>query len=66
LLLLNLTGANWAAMGDAERTKDRQKDRQKVGSDVLGAQMEMHSSLIAFLSLLFSSFTLLLFSIFIL
>jgi hypothetical protein len=24
-LLLNITGANWAAMGDAERTKDRQK-----------------------------------------
>jgi hypothetical protein len=28
LLLLNLTGANWVATGDAERTQDRQTDRK--------------------------------------
>jgi hypothetical protein len=28
LLLLNLTGANWAAVGDAERTRYRQIDRK--------------------------------------
>jgi hypothetical protein len=48
--------------GDAERTKDRKTDMQKVGSGVLGAQMEMLNSLIAFLSNN-SSFASLLFSI---
>jgi hypothetical protein len=47
LLLLNLTGANWAATGDARRTQDRQTDR-KLGPGVLGARVEMHSSLMAF------------------
>jgi hypothetical protein len=27
-LLLNLTGPNWAVMGDAKRTQDRQADRK--------------------------------------
>jgi hypothetical protein len=57
LLLPNLTGANWVATGDAERTKDRQTDR-KLGPDVLGTQVEMHNPS-GFFSLLFSSFTLL-------
>jgi hypothetical protein len=49
------------AMGDAERTKNRQTDMQKAGgSGVLGAQREMHNSLVTFLIL----FALLLFSIF--
>jgi hypothetical protein len=34
-LLLNLTGANWAAMGDAERTQNRQTDR-KIGARCSG------------------------------
>jgi hypothetical protein len=50
-------------MGDAERTKDRQTDMQKVGSGVLGTQMETPSSLIASFLCLYSlraySFTIL-------
>jgi hypothetical protein len=42
LLLLNLTGANWVAMGDAEKTQDRQTDR-KLGPGVLGTWVEMHN-----------------------
>jgi hypothetical protein len=43
------TEPNWPqlrAMGDAERTQDRQTDR-KLGPGVLGAWVEMHNSLIA-------------------
>jgi hypothetical protein len=64
LFLLNLAGANWAVTGDAERTKDKEKDR-KLGTGVLGAQVETHNHHFIF-SLLFSSFTLFLFFIYIL
>jgi hypothetical protein len=47
LLLLDLSGPNWVVMGDAERTKDRQTDRQKVGPGVLGTWVETLNSLIA-------------------
>jgi hypothetical protein len=45
LLLLNLTVPNWVVTGDAKMTQDLQTDR-KLGPGVLGAWMEMHSSLI--------------------
>jgi hypothetical protein len=37
--------------GDAERTKDRRQICRKLGTGVLGAQIEMQSSLIASLLL---------------
>jgi hypothetical protein len=39
LLLTLLTGLNWGAIGDSEKTHNR----QKVGSGVLGARVEMHN-----------------------
>jgi hypothetical protein len=54
LVILNLTGPNWVAVGDAEKMQDRQTDR-KLGSGVLSAQVEMHKPH-CFFSLLFSSF----------
>jgi hypothetical protein len=48
------------ATGDAERTKDRRQTCIKLESGMLGAQMEMHNSLVAsflfFKSLLLKSF----------
>jgi hypothetical protein len=41
--------------GDAERTNDRRQTCRKLGSGVLGTQMETHSSLIAFLTSLYSA-----------
>jgi hypothetical protein len=35
LLLLNLTRLNWAVMGDAEKTQDRQTER-KFGARCVG------------------------------
>jgi hypothetical protein len=49
LLLLNLTGINWAAMG--EKTQDRQTGKN-LGPNVLGPRVEMHN-LHCFFSLLF-------------
>jgi hypothetical protein len=58
-LLLNLTGL---IGGNGRCRKDKQEtDMHKLRPDVLGIQMEMHSSLVAFLTSLL--FTLLLFSI---
>jgi hypothetical protein len=38
--------------GDAEKTKDRRQTCRKLGSDMLGCQMEMPNSLITSFSLL--------------
>jgi hypothetical protein len=62
LLLLNLTGANWVATGDAEKTQDRQTENGIRCAGCLGGDAQQPH---CFFSLLFSSFTLFLFSIFI-
>jgi hypothetical protein len=50
---LKLCSYRTEAPGDAERTEDRRQTCRKLGSGVLGAQMEMHNSLVAFLLLFF-------------
>jgi hypothetical protein len=62
-LLPSLTGANWAVMGDSERTTI---DRQKVVARCVGRLGGDVQQSNCFCSLLFSSFHLLLFSVFIL
>jgi hypothetical protein len=42
-------------MGDAEMTNNRRQTCRKLGPGALGAQMETHSSLVAFLLFFFYS-----------
>jgi hypothetical protein len=61
-LLLNLTGLNWAVTGDAEKTQDRQTESGVRCVGHSGGDTQPY----CFFSPLFFSFTLLLFSIFLL
>jgi hypothetical protein len=51
-VITELTGPNWVATGDAEKTQNRQKDR-KLGPGVLGAQVETHNTHCIFSVILF-------------
>jgi hypothetical protein len=56
-LLLNLTGPNCAATGDAEKTQNRQTDRQKVGARCVGhSGRDIQPSLLLFSIILFIYF----------